>query len=98
MATMTTTKLTELATRINATAARAEEHILAGLEAARACGELLIEAKGQVPHGGWGDWLAEKLGPSRSLSFRFLQISSLIVATMALAISLVEVPAGWWEE
>ncbi len=42
--------------------------------------------------------LAGKLGPSRVLSFRFLLISYLIVATMTLAISLVGVPAGWWKE
>ena len=42
--------------------------------------------------------LAGKLGPSRILSFRFLLISYLIVATVALAISLVGVPAGWWKD
>ncbi len=36
--------------------------------------------------------LAEKLGTSRILSFRFLLISYLIIATMALAISLVAGP------
>jgi len=42
--------------------------------------------------------LAGKLGPSRILSFQFLLISYLIVATMALAVSLAGVPAGWWKE
>ena len=42
--------------------------------------------------------LAGMLGSSRILSFRFLLISYLVVATMALAISLVGVPAGWWKE
>ncbi len=42
--------------------------------------------------------LAGKLGPSRVMSFRFLQISYLIVATMALATGLVGLPAGWWKE
>ncbi len=42
--------------------------------------------------------LADKLGSCRVLSSRFLLISYLTVATMALAISLVGVPAGWWKE
>ena len=42
--------------------------------------------------------LAGRLGSSQVLSSRFLLISYLIVATMALAISLVGVPAGWWKE
>jgi len=42
--------------------------------------------------------LAGKLSTSRDLSFRFLLISYPMVATIALAISLVGVPAGWWEE
>ena len=42
--------------------------------------------------------LAGKLGSSRVLSSRFLLISYLTVATIALAISLVGVPAGWWKE
>ena len=42
--------------------------------------------------------LAGKLGFSQVLSSRFLLISYLIVATMALAISMVGVPAGWWKE
>lgn len=42
--------------------------------------------------------LAGKLGSIHVLSSRFLLISYLIVATVALAISLVGVPAGWWKE
>jgi len=42
--------------------------------------------------------LARKLGSSQVWSSRFLLISYLIVATMALAISLIGVPAGWWKE
>ena len=42
--------------------------------------------------------LAGKLVSSQVLSSRFLLISYLIVATIALAISLVGVPAGWWKE
>jgi len=42
--------------------------------------------------------LAANLGSSRVMSSRFLLISYLIVATMALAFSLAGVPAGWWKE
>ncbi len=42
--------------------------------------------------------LAGKLGPSRVMSFRFLLISYLIVASIALATGLAGVPAGWWKE
>ena len=42
--------------------------------------------------------LAGRLGPSQFLSSRFLLISYPLVATIALAVSLVGVPAGWWKE
>jgi len=42
--------------------------------------------------------LAGKLGSSQVLSSRFLLIPYSIVTTMALAISLVGVPSGWWNE
>ena len=42
--------------------------------------------------------LSGKLGPFRTLSYRFLLISYLMLGTMALAASLAGVPAGWWKE
>ncbi len=42
--------------------------------------------------------LAGKQSPSQFLSSGFLLISYLMVATSALAISLVGVPTGWWKE
>ena len=42
--------------------------------------------------------LARAQSPSQFLSSGFLLISYLMVATSALAISLVGVPTGWWKE
>ncbi len=49
--------LAELAGRINAEHQQAETALRSGLEHARRAGELLIEAKGQCPHGRWLPWL-----------------------------------------
>jgi hypothetical protein len=51
--------LADLAARINQEHEAAEAAIKRGAAHAMAAGDLLIEAKAQVPHGQWLPWLAE---------------------------------------
>ena len=52
--------LADLAARINGAHAEFLASLRTTLTKAMAVGDLLIEAKGQVPHGQWGPWLAER--------------------------------------
>jgi hypothetical protein len=51
--------LSQLATQINAAHSAARAAASATLEHALRCGELLSDAKAQVPHGGWLPWLKD---------------------------------------
>lgn len=53
--------LGELARNINDAHAHFNDHLRTGLEHARRAGELLAQAKQQVGHGNWLDWLAANL-------------------------------------
>lgn len=67
--------LPDLARRIN------EEHravgaaLRAGLEHARAAGELLIEAKAKVPYGGWLPWLKANCEVSERTAQAYMRVS-----------------------
>ena len=52
-----TSSLSPLAKRINDAAAAAEQHARSAVDHALTVGGLLIEAKSQVPHGHWDEWL-----------------------------------------
>lgn len=64
-----------LVARINEEAASAEAALLSGAEHARRCGELLIEAKGLVPHGQWADWLTENFARSPRTARACMQLA-----------------------
>lgn len=51
--------LTELADSINIQVKAAEEHARSAVTCALEAGQLLIQAKALVPHGGWDAWLQE---------------------------------------
>jgi Protein of unknown function (DUF3102) len=51
--------LADLAERINQAHEGAIRSLCTTFEYASSCGELLIEAKALVPHGGWASWLKE---------------------------------------
>lgn len=48
----------ELTTEIATEHEAAQSAFRSAVEHAIRCGELLIEAKAQLPHGGWGEWIA----------------------------------------
>src|SRR4051812_31116131 len=55
----TTTDLAALAGRINEAHDRAESAFRSAVEHAIEAGRLLVEAKGEVPHGGWLAWVRD---------------------------------------
>jgi hypothetical protein len=73
--------LADLAARINAEHAAAEAVIASWLDHAITAGELLIEAKGMVPHGQWIDWVRDHC---RRVSVRMVQIYMQLVRYKAL--------------
>jgi hypothetical protein len=70
-----TQSLTNIARDIAREHALAQEAAASALEHARACGELLIEAKGIVAHGGWGAWLGEHFPASARTAQRYMTIA-----------------------
>ena len=56
---LTTPTLLNLAARINEHHAACEQAMNTGLQHALEVGRLLVEAKAQVPHGEWAEWVAE---------------------------------------
>lgn len=62
-------QLTDLATRINHEHKQCEAQFNRALHHALTCGELLTQAKAQVQHGEWGEWLkANTAIPHRTVS------------------------------
>jgi hypothetical protein len=68
-------RLPDLAERINAEHEQAEAGLRAGLLHARNAGELLIQAKAQVPHGGWLPWLAENVCFSERTAQAYMRVA-----------------------
>lgn len=63
-------------------------------------GKRLIEAKEQLPHGKWGEWLAEKVDFKERTAQRFMQVATELQNTSALTdlprtkvFALLELPA-----
>lgn len=67
----------------------AHEQVLANvratLEAAIRCGHLLRDAKRQVPHGGWGDWLERNFPASRRTAQAYMRVADRYANTQAPA-------------
>jgi hypothetical protein len=67
--------LDELATEINSAHAACESSYADALEHAFRCGELLIQAKAQLPHGGWTSWLAENFAGADRTARAYTQLA-----------------------
>lgn len=57
-------RLVELASQINAEHHAAEKAAESAVEHAIRCGNLLLDARGRVPHGEWEEWLKENFDGS----------------------------------
>jgi hypothetical protein len=68
--------LTELAGRINAEHRQVETALRAGLEHARAAGELLLQAKAQCGHGHWLEWLKANVAFTDRTARRYMTVAS----------------------
>ena len=65
----------DYAARINEEHSRAFEKAQDALNHARMAGELLIEAKGLLKHGEWGNWLAENVSFSESTAQNYMRLA-----------------------
>lgn len=74
-ASISPSKLSALAGRINVEHAAATVKAQSALQHAAECGRLLIEAKGAVPHGSWGDWIGENFHGSASTARNYMRLA-----------------------
>ena len=65
----------EIASKINEEHTRAFEKAQDALSHARAAGELLIEAKGLLKHGEWGNWLAENVAFTERTAQSYMRLA-----------------------
>jgi hypothetical protein len=68
-------RLTDLAIRINAEHKAASEALTQGLQRAIAAGRLLIEAKAAIPHGEWLSWLASNCAVSERTAQAYMRVA-----------------------
>lgn len=68
--------LIDLATKINQAHEQCEQAFRASLLAAKTAGEYLIQAKAQVPHGGWLDWVNENCRFKRTQANSYMRIAA----------------------
>jgi ElaB/YqjD/DUF883 family membrane-anchored ribosome-binding protein len=71
-----TDSLTNLASEINSQHEQAIQHAKSSLEHARRAGELLQQAKQQIEHGKWLDWLASNCKVSFRQAQRYLKVAN----------------------
>lgn len=76
---------TRLAGEIRAEHEQAQEAFASAVEHAVRCGELLLEAKAQVGHGGWGAWLDEHFPASRRSAQGYMRLARHGAEAQALA-------------
>ena len=50
----------QMANDANDFAADAERQLRSAVDSARAAGDLLLQIRKQIGHGGWGDWLKQQ--------------------------------------
>ena len=72
----TSLSLDSLASAINAAHTRCERSYVTMLEDAKCAGELLLQAKSQLPHGQWTAWLSSNCAFSDRTAQRYMQIAS----------------------
>src|SRR5208283_6005569 len=68
--------LGELASQINAEHARCEAAMEQGLQHARNIGQMLLTAKGKVPHGEWLGWLKASTKVSARTAQRYMRVAN----------------------
>lgn len=77
--------LTVLAGQIRDAHERVVTNIRATLEAAIHCGELLRQAKRQVPHGSWSTWLKQNFPASQRTAQAYMRVADRYANTQAPA-------------
>ena len=65
----------QLADDANDFAADAERQLRSAVESARAAGDLLLQIRKQIGHGGWGDWLKQHWNHSDRVAQKYMQIA-----------------------
>ncbi|MGH9382511.1 MAG: DUF3102 domain-containing protein [Thermoanaerobaculia bacterium] len=70
------TELATIATAIRDEHEAAQAAFTSAVEHAIRCGELLIEAKSKVGHGGWGDWITEHFPASWRTAQSYIQLAN----------------------
>lgn len=73
---MTSLSLDSLSQAINAAHTRCQRSYATMLEDAKCAGELLLQAKSQLPHGQWTAWLTSNCAFSDRTAQRYMQIAS----------------------
>jgi hypothetical protein len=86
------TPLPDLAARINHEHDQAEAAFRSGLLHARAAGELLLEAKGQLQHGKWLPWLKENVRFSERTAQAYMRVAKGWPALEAKAQRVADLP------
>lgn len=71
-----TVSLSALADQINEQHSQATRHATTAIEHARQAGELLSQAKQQIPHGDWLTWLASNCNVSPRQAQRYLKVAN----------------------
>ncbi len=73
---MSTLQLHDIAGQINDFHGKAESAAKTAIQYARQCGELLAEAKAQVGHGNWSQWLDGNFNGTLRSAQRYMKIAS----------------------
>lgn len=69
-------KLDSLAVQINEAHAAAERDAHSALAQARKAGDLLHQAKGELPHGEWGTWLRNNCSVSERQAQKYMRVAT----------------------
>ena len=70
----------------------------AGLEHYRRAGELLIEAKEQVPHGSWSRWLNKNFELSQPTALRYMRLARLAESNYAKFVGAERIESALGEQ
>lgn len=73
---LTTSSLAQLAQEINGHHQQCEQALQTGLQHARQAGLLLVQAKAQIPHGGWLPWVQANCDMTERSAQRYMMIAN----------------------
>ena len=65
----------QMADDANDYASDAERQLRSAVDSARAAGDLLLQIRKQIGHGGWGDWLKQHWNHSDRVAQKYMQIA-----------------------